>query len=424
MFSEGAEQGLVAKLLLDPRKIALVNGLVSPEDFYVSDYRQAYRVMLELAAERKPFDIVALQSAGVDVDVLDLTPAHHAPIEEYAATIKEKAFRRSVMGMADRLGRAAEDGDSDLMVVLQESLAEVIRGTDAGGMTTPTQAVEDYLGTLAGRMAGEGVGLTYGIPGMDERLLPAEPGELIVMAARPSVGKSAMAENVADHWSRLGKGPVLFVSLEMKKTKIMDRTLSRYTGISANKIIRGDLTAEELELVKAEAEKLRSRPIIWLDNGFATSGDVRAAAAKAKMLNDGKLAAIVVDYMQILKDMPGSDLRHKVTFISSMLKAIAVENECPVLALSQFSRSVAVERRDPELTDLRESGAIEQDSDVVIAMTRNLESPVMGVHILKQRQGSVSKFGVHFDGDHSLFKPLSTWSNPLAAEAKEDSLEW
>lgn len=424
LYSEGAEQGLVARLLLDPRQIALIQDKVGPDDFYIPAYRQAYRVMLELQQERKVPDIVSLQARGVDVDVLDLTPMHHAPLDSYAEEIKHSSFRRKVLAASDRVARAAELGDGDLMSVVSEAFTEIVQGTEQGDLATSSEAVDDYLGTLAERIAGEGLGMTYGVPKMDGHLLPAEPGDLIIMAARPSVGKSAMAENVADHWARLDQGPVLYVSLEMRKTKIIDRTISRYSGIGANKVIRGQLDPEEVEVVQAEAARLRDRPIVWLDNGFATSADVRAAAAKTRLLYEGKLAGIVVDYLQILKD-PGESEVQRVTRISRNLKAIAVENDCPVLALSQFSRRMEQERRDPVLSDLRESGAIEQDADVVIAMTRTLESPVMSVHILKQRQGSVGKFGLHFEGDTSTFTELrAEHLAAMAAEAEDDATGW
>lgn len=424
LHSEKAEQGLVARLLLDPRQIALVSGEVAPEDFYVSAYREAFRVMLRLQEERKSVDIVALQAEGIDVDVLDLTPAHHAPLTDYAGQIKTAAFRRKVLAAADRVGRAAAGGTDDLMAVVSDAFTDVVRGSEQGSVTGSGPAMDEYLGSLAGRLAGENLGMKYGIPKMDDRLLPAEGGDLIIMAARPSVGKSAMAENVADQWARAGKGPVLFVSLEMRKAKIIDRTLSRYTGISANKIIQGHLTDEEYEQVKAEAEKLKLRPMVWLDNGFATTADVRSAAAKTRLLHDGKIGGIVVDYLQILKDAGDQEVQ-RVTKISRNLKAIAVENDCPLLALSQFSRRVELERREPELSDLRESGAIEQDADVVIAMQRQLDHPVMRVYILKQRQGSIGNFAINFDGDTSTFSEgHSLTLADRVAETEDNALGW
>ncbi len=428
LFNEGAEQALVAKLLLDPRQIAVVSGAVQPEDFYVSEYREAYRVMLRLAQDRKPFDIVALQAAGVDIDILDLTLAHHAPLEDYAATIKATAFRRKVVAASDRIARAATDGEENLMAVLQDAFTDVVRGTEQGSLSAPTQAVDDYLMSLEDRMAGDVVGMRYGVPVLDDHLLPAGPGDFAIFAARPSVGKSAMAENVADQWAQAGKGPVLFVSLEMTKDAILDRTLSRHTGIAARKIIQGDLTEEEYNTVREAAGLLKQRDLIFLANGFATSSDVRAAAAKTKMLNDGKLAGIIVDYIQILKD-PGDSEVQRVTRISRNLKAIAVENECPVLALSQMSRRIEQENREPELSDLRESGSLEQDADVVVMMTRPLESPILRVYVKKQRQGSVGKFNLHFDGDHSTFTrpamaPLASMLSPEPEVLAERELGW
>jgi replicative DNA helicase len=262
---------------------------------------------------------------------------------------------------------------------------------------------------------------------MDKIMLPAGPGEMIVMAARPGVGKSAMAENVADHWAGLNRGPILFVSVEMRKDQILDRTLSRYTGIEARKLILGELTEDEMSLVREKAALLKDRPVIFLADGFTTSLDVRSAAAKARMLY-GNLGGIVVDYMQKLMD-DGEQETQRVTRISRNLKAIAVENNCPLIALSQLSRRIEQEGdREPELSDLRESGAIEQDADAVVFMLRKGEARAMRVFVKKQRQGQLGKFTVLFDGDHSTFDFMPSFGfgdEVVAAPAAEaDALTW
>jgi replicative DNA helicase len=424
LFNEGAEQALVARLLLDPKQIALVSGEVSPEDFYIKAYKDAYLTMIRMTQEGKTPDIMALQSAGVDIDVFDLTAGHHAPIGEYAAIIRRLAFNRRVAAAADRVGRAAEQGADDVMAVFQEAFTDVIRGADQGGVLSSHSATESYLDTLSARVAGEDVGWTYGVPGMDEALLPAEPGEMVIIAARPSVGKSALAEFVADQWSQLNRGPVLFVSLEMKARAIMHRTMSRYTGISAEKLIRGLIDEEDQKLIDAAAPIIKARSIVFVDSGFSTSHTVRTAAAKTRMLNDGRLGGIVVDYSQKLMDEGDQEVQ-RVTKISRMLKAIAVENDCPMLALSQFSRKVELEKREPILSDLRESGALEQDADTVVALQRpSLDSKLMRMFVLKQRQGRISNFTVGFDGDHTTFFEAPVWHAPPAPEEPEPELAW
>lgn len=412
-----AERALVARLLLDPSQIALVASEVSAEDFYVAAYRQAFRLMVDLSSEGKAIDIVTLQAAGADVDPLDLTGAHHGALVDYAAIIRKDAFRRKVLAAGDRVSRAAEQGDGDMMAVVQAAFADLAQESGPGKLASSSAAVDDYLVELTKRMAGVRTGLTYSsVPGLDRFLLPAMPGDLIILAARPGVGKSAMALALAHHWAELGDGVVLFVSLEMKRNQILDRLSARMSGISSKKIITGDLDDEEYEELKRALEASRSLAIEYLDDRFATSATVRSMAARVGMQR-GKLAAIVVDYLGILKDAGDNEVQ-RIGRITGNLKAIAGEAECPVLALSQLNRGVEMrEDKHPRLADLRDSGAVEQDADIVIGLTDM--GAMMDVEVLKQRQGANGRLRVRFDGNTTTFHEPGPWSDTTPAKSPE-----
>jgi replicative DNA helicase len=225
---------------------------------------------------------------------------------------------------------------------------------------------------------------------------------MVIIAARPSVGKTALAESVADFWSTQAEHPILFASLEMGINQILDRTVSRYTGIPAQLIIRGQLNDQEFSKVESVMGKIEERRVWYLDDSFATTAAIRAACAKVRLMTGG-LSGVVVDYLSLLKDSGDQEVQ-RVTRISRNLKAIAREFNVPMLVLSQLNR--AVEQREdkhPKLYDLRESGAIEQDADVVLGLSRTLGTPYMDVEVLKNRQGPLDMVKLYFDPDRVTF---------------------
>jgi replicative DNA helicase len=232
-----------------------------------------------------------------------------------------------------------------------------------------------------------------------------------------------MALALAHHWAELGDGPVLFVSLEMKRKKILDRLVARVSGVSSQKLILGDVTPEEEASVREGLERIRQLPIVYLDDRYSTTATVRSMAARVAM-QKGKLSAIVVDYIALLND-PGDQEVQRIARITGNLKSLAGEADCPVLALSQLNRQVEFRAdKHPILSDLRDSGAVEQDADTVIALT-DLD-PMMDVEVLKQRQGNTSRIRVRFDGNTTSFHAPGPWSEPEAAPSAEEepALTW
>lgn len=431
-YNEDAERTVILKLFLDPRQVALVAGKLAPEDFYVDDYRDVFRAMVGLSTAQKPINLVSVkEQVGRDVEIpLELlSEAHSGSVEDYIAIILDNVERRRAIDVADRIKAIAYRHGSRVVPEVHDELAGLVRGTDPGGLSSPSASVDQYLRVLESRRAGERGGLSYGIGSLDDTLQPAAAGDLIIIAARPSVGKTTMAEVIADHWAGQANGAILFASLEMSIDQLYNRMLSRYSDIEAQKIIRGHLSDVEFALAKETAEARRSVGIWYLDDGFATTAGVRAAAARVKMLSGG-LDGIVVDYLQLLQDAGDFEVQ-RVTKISRTLKAIAREFECPVIALSQLSRAVEMRTdKHPRLYDLRESGSLEQDADVVLGLYRELGEPLMDVEILKNRNGPSTRLSVYFDSAHVSFgkrdryeESESTWARIAHAE-EEPELEF
>ncbi len=397
--SPDAEGALLARLLADPAQVPLVD--LPPEDIYDEANRKAFTAMVQASREGRTVDISLLD--GV-VDVRVLTPYHSAPLDEYVRRIRSDAARRRMITALDHVIRMAYESDNQqaILAELQDAVTTITRGVEQGSLISPEQAVEDYHRVLTMRQKGEGLGLPYGFPALDAILHPALGGEMIIVAARPSVGKTSLAEHIARTWATAQSQAVLFCSLEMSTTQLMDRAISRDAHIPAQRVIRGQLTDAEREAARDALDNYRHLGIWKLDDPMATTATVRAVAAKVKLVTGG-LAGIIVDYMQILHDAGDAEVQ-RVTRISRNLKAIAREYDVPLLALSQLNRALeGREDKHPQLHDLRESGAIEQDADVVLGLYRPLGTNDMDVDILKARQGGLGRALLYFEPDYVRF---------------------
>lgn len=397
-----AERAIVGALIVDPSRIAEVAKALEPGHFGSRKYREAYEAMLDLVAKGKRVDAINLRYAGIDTADMALTDG--TAVEDYVDIVKEDAFRRVVDTHVALLGEALDErrGKADILSLLGTLTSEVHQQSQDDSTFDQTRAVSTYRAIMEERKR-SGVGQTYGIPKLDQYLQPAHAGDMVIVAARPSVGKTVMAEHIADHWAFEADKPVLFVSLEMSLGQLMDRAVSRWGGVPSASITRGLMTNDEEKRVELALEARSSVNLWYVDNAYATTATVRAAAAEVS-LHAGGLSGIVVDYLQLLKDKGDND-NQRVGKISSYLKALARENSCPILVLSQLNRrSEYREDTTPKLSDLRDSGALEQDADVVIGLNRDKEDPEnerwMDVVVLKNRQGPLSRVEVEFDGPH------------------------
>jgi replicative DNA helicase len=397
-----AERGIVGALLVDPSRVSEVARALDPGHFGTRKYREAYEAMLELVRAGKKVDAINLRYAGVDT--ADFGLSDDTAIEDYVEIVKGEAFVRLVEKHVDDIEDVISDGASkaDIMSALAVMNHDIALNQKDDRTYTSEHAVEAYHAIREDRKA-RGVGLPYGIPALDKYLQPAHGGDLIIACARPSIGKTILAEHVADHWSFESDLPVLFMSIEMSLGQLMDRAVSRWGGVPSSSIVRGVLSEDEDARVNVALEARKGVNIWYVDNPYATTDSVRAAAAEVSM-QAGGLRGIVVDYLQLMADKGDND-NQRVSKISRRLKALAREYDCPVLVLSQLSRKPEYrEDQHPILSDLRDSGAIEQDADVVLGLYRDrdmeVNDPFMDIDILKNRQGPLARVEVGFDGDH------------------------
>jgi replicative DNA helicase len=390
LIAEVSEKALVARLLIEPDDIGEVDDL-SPEDFGLPRIREIFESIVERHHNGKSFDAVTVaEDTGEEVDIMDLTPASFGPVKEYADAIKDAAVRRRLTSILDIARAKIAAGEDDPVGTISAAIDQIASARGVEGLRRASEVVDGYRSAVTRR--GTRAGIPYGIEEIDKVLLPLHPGRLVVFASRPGVGKTALAESVSDYAAQYG--PVLFVSLEMEAEQLTDRAMARASGLSARDIMRGVIDVTELDdHLKARADL----PIIYMDDGMVTSGDIMSAASRVKMMY-GDLALVIVDYMQLVADKGDNEV-YRVGNISHNLKRLSLKMKVPVIAMAQLNRSITYEGRKPRLSDLRDSGAIEQDADVVVVITGDPMFPERELHILKQRQGSTGELHLQFDGD-------------------------
>ena len=398
-----AEEALIAHLLVEPEHIAVVAAELEPGHFGQRSLREAYEAMLRLTREGKRVDAVTLRYEGHDLTDLVLENSGTA-VEEYIDIIQEQSFRRTVAMALDNvqgLLRTKSDRAS-VLGALAELQHDVARQVTDDRTYDQERAVDTYKRIMADRET-RGVGLPYGIPHLDRFLQPAHGGDMVVVAARPSVGKTVLAEHIADSWAFESDLPVLFISVEMSLGQLMDRAVSRWGGVPSSRIVRGLIDQQDKERIKGALEARQAVNLWYVDNPYAKTDTIRAAAAEVSM-QAGGIRGMVVDYLQLLKDGGDND-NQRIGRISRSLKALAREYDCPMLVLSQLNRQS--EYRDdphPKLSDIRDSGAVEQDADVVLGLYRDKDNPQLDdqldISILKNRQGPLARVTVPFDGEH------------------------
>ena len=421
-----AETQVIGALLLDDYGIGQVAGLLRPVDFFSVAPRTIYTAMLALHERQQPTDISLVRSEleqrgqlddlgpGVLVDYITAVPTA-VNLLHYAGVVADRAARRRLLKASALIAEAAYAAETAEAAVAQAAtiLGQYSAGPQVGRLVS-VGAMAGEVWADVGRATdlhqeGEVVtlGLETGLPGLD-RYGGLKPGELVVLAARPSMGKTSLAVQVADHVARQGKRVLLF-SAEMPGKDIAGRLLWQRTRLDGTRALRGLLPREDLSRLVDAVGETESLPL-WVDD---TAGlPVSVLGSRARTFAREGLGLVVVDYLQLLKGTPRRDGNRvaEVTEISATLKALARDLGVPVLALSQLSRQV--EHRgtpEPRLSDLRDSGALEQDADQVWLLWReDPENPTATLDVAKNRSGATGVFRLRFDAPSTRFDPLST----------------
>ena len=413
--SPEAEQSVIGAMIMDRDAIADVIDIVNADDFYQKQNGILFEAMTELYREGKPVDLVTLQNKlkKKDVpesmkslefirDLLEVVPTS-ANAKQYATIVREKATLRKLIKVTEDITTECYLGKDDVTEILDHTEKNVF------GLLQQASGREEFvpidkvvLNTLdaieeAASSAGRVTGIATGFTDLDYKLSGLHPSELIIVAARPAMGKTAFVLNIAQKAAVRDHVPTAIFSLEMSKEQLVNRLFSLESRVDAQALRTGNLSDSDWEKLIEGAGTIGNSKLIIDDTPGISIAEMRSKCRKYKLEHDLKL--IIIDYLQLMSGSgKGSDSRQQeISDISRSLKALARELSVPVIALSQLSR--AVEQRPdhrPMLSDLRESGAIEQDADVVMFIYRddyyNHDSEMKGISeiiIAKQRNGPI-----------------------------------
>lgn len=419
--SPEAEESVLGALLLDRDAIISIAEFLKPDDFYDDRHKAVYECALELYEERVPIDILTiserlkkrkiLKKIGGSTYLVELanqvpTAAH---VEHYGKIVKDSATKRSLMKAASRLVEFSMDEGLAADELLDRAEAEVFSLTQKhlGRTFTPVrEALADSFDRLDELHKQEGGlrGVPTGFSDLDDTLAGLQKSNLVILASRPGVGKTSLALNITQNLSVKYKRPVGMFSLEMSKEELVDRLLVAQADIDAWRLKTGKLSEDDFTKLSNAMGELAEAPIFIDDTPALTILEMRTKARRLQVEHGVDL--IIVDYLQLAHSRQLENRVQEVSEISQGLKNLARELKVPVLALSQLSR--AVEQRGekrPQLADLRESGSIEQDADVVMFLWREEEDNVENIvlDIAKHRNGPLKSLKLFFRGDRIKF---------------------
>lgn len=430
-----AEESVLGGLMLDKNAIIRVADILRPEDFYKPTHAAVYGAILKLFEKSEPIDIVTLttslkesgqlETIGGATYLTSLTEkvptASH--IEHYAKLVKEKKVLRDLISTSAEISESAFSTPEDIEQLLDQIESKIF-AISSGSINQKFIPVRDELKAAFERMEklhnGEGGlrGVPSGFTQMDNLLSGFQKSDLVIVGARPSVGKTSLVLGMLAHAAIKHNVPVGVFSIEMSREQIIDRIIAAEAGVPLWKLRTGKLRDEnDFSLIQNALDTLSRAPIYVDDSPSPSILQMRAMARRLQA--EHGLGLIVVDYLQLIQPRTGSDnIVSQITEISRGLKALAREVNVPVIALSQLSRGV--ENREsgvPRLADLRDSGSIEQDADVVIFIHRKdknkvgldpAEENMAELIIAKHRNGPLGTVQVRFDPDTVTFRNIDT----------------
>ncbi|GAB2188731.1 replicative DNA helicase [Sessilibacter sp. MAH2] len=429
-----AEQAVLGALMLDNQKFDAVAEVLRVEDFYSANHRTIYELMWSLQERDMPLDVITLaeeldnhnqlhQVGGLAyLTALAANTPGPSNIVAYSKIIAERATLRKLIATASEISRTSFNpaglGADDLLQLAEKRVAEIVEDRPKEGgfqqMNSLLKQTVEKIDELF-RSEKEITGLSTGLRDLNTRTSGWQNGEMIILAARPSMGKTALALNFVEAALFTQTRPVLVFSLEMPANALMMRMLSSVGRIDQGKIRNGSLTEEDWPKLSAAMGKLKDKPLFIDDTAGLTPQEVRARTRRIAR-EHGDPGMIMIDYLQLMQVAGKSEGRtQEISEISRSLKAIAKEFNCPVVALSQLNRGVEQRpNKRPMNSDLRESGAIEQDADVILFIYRdeyyNEDSPDKGVAELivgKQRNGEIGTCRAAFVGKFTRFEDLA-----------------
>ena len=431
-----AEAAVLGGVLLRNDALSDIDSLTADE-FYDPRHREVFRAMKALEARARPIDPVTLEEqlqSGGKLGAIGGLPFLSSLVEgvptadnikHYAEIVRDKAVARGLITAASEIAAKGYADYGELREYLDESerrVFEVTQRQERGGPAPVMEILKQVFHSLDKRFASAGgvTGVPSGFMDLDQMLAGLQPSDLVILAARPSMGKTALAMSIAQNSAIAFGYPVIVFSLEMSSTQLAERMLCSEARIDSTLMRRGQLQRQDMTNLTVAADAIAKSPMLIDDTPALTVGEVRARCrrwrANRDLFGDKPFGLVVVDYLQLMKgqvSFKNANREQEISDISRGLKSLAKELRCPVLALSQLNRGVE-QRADkrPMLSDLRESGAIEQDADVIMFIYRDevynkdkCDKPgVAEVIIGKQRNGPIGTVELAFIGKHTRFE--------------------
>lgn len=408
-----AEQALLGSVLIDAGVLVEVAPDVGPDDFYRQAHAVIYQAMRDLHDRHEPVDIVTvselldrqgdlnLVGGRSYLAMLSTTTPSVVHASSYARVIGRKATLRTYIDIAGRIASIAYD-EGDHLDEAIDKIESLVLQANARRANRPFRPIGDLLGSILTYLnTNRPRGLSSGFHRIDEMIGGFREGDLVIVAARPSVGKTSLALNIAERASMKG-AKVGFFSLEMSEEQLVTRLVSSVGAVDGARMTRGEVQQFDFLPVASAISKLASAPLFIDDTPALSVLDLRSRARRLQI--EVGLDLVIVDYLQLMRSTATKDGNRvqEVSEISRGLKALARELEAPVIALSQLSRQPEMrESKEPRLSDLRDSGSIEQDADQVILMWADQET--VHVKLAKNRNGPTGEFSLHFYPHYTRF---------------------
>ncbi len=428
--SSEAEQSVIGSMIMDKDAIVAATEIINGEDFYEQRFGVLFDAMVELFNEGKPVDLITLQNKLKEKDVppelcslefiRDLITAvpTSANVRYYANIVKEKSTLRQLIKVTEGISNECyldKEKVESILETTEKKVFDILQKRNTGDFVGIRDIVFKSLESIeaAARNKGSVTGVATGFYDLDYKTAGLQPSDLILIAARPSMGKTAFVLNIAEHVALRSNITTAIFSLEMSKDQLVKRILSMHSKVDSQSMRSGDLSDDDwLKLVES-ARTIGNSNLIIDDTSSISIGELRSKCRKFKL--EHNLGLVIIDYLQLMSGSKKSESRQQeISEISRSLKGLAREINAPVVALSQLSR--AVEQRPdkrPMLSDLRESGAIEQDADVVMFIYRddyyNKDSEDAGVSeiiIGKQRNGPTGTVKLAWLSQYTKFANL------------------
>lgn len=430
--SAEAEQSVIGSMLMDKEAIIAASEIVTASDFYQNQYGIMFETMVELFNEGKPVDLITLQDRLKEKDVppevssLDFvrdiitTVPTSANVKSYANIVREKAVLRRLIKVNEEIANTCYVGKEPLEQILattEKSIFDLLQSRSSGDFVPIRQVALNVLEKIeiASKTQGTVTGIPTGFIDLDYKTSGLQPSDFVLIAARPSMGKTAFVLNLVDHVAVRKGLPCMVFSLEMSKEQLVNRMLAMESNVDSQKLRTGNLTDSDWDAIVEGIGVIGNSKLVIDDTPGISITELRSKCRKMKL--EQGLSMVIIDYLQLMSGTgkSGDNRQQEISEISRSLKALAREMNAPVVALSQLSRACET-RTDhrPMLSDLRESGAIEQDADVVMFLYRDdyynkdTDTPnIAEVIIAKQRNGPIGTVNLLWQPEFTKFVNLA-----------------